>query len=203
MNRATFITTLAGSAFALPHLVAAETPDEKAIYDALDAIVDAQFTYDFARLSSSLHPFSLRLFRDSLSARFDQLLRYFPAESVVSISGLPDHPKDARLSDAEVFIAACNSAKERHPEFVGDPKLLPLTIHGTIFERQKTGYVLFSYSGSVRTERTDFDYVQPTVFNFRRARDQWLLYSCILVPRVIDDWWRDLSKLKEAEQKPK
>ena len=203
MNRATFLTTLAGGTLALPHLTAAETPDEKAIYDLLDAAVDAQFTYDFPRLAAMLHSASVRMFRNHLSARFDQLLRSYSLDQIVSISGLPNHPKDLNTSDAEIFVAACNSAKDRHPEFVGDPKFLPLKIHGTIFDNNRLAHVLFSYSGAIQTERTDFDYVAPSIFTMRRERDTWQVYSCILARRIIDDWWRDLAKPKDTEQKPK
>ena len=203
MNRATFITTLVGGAFALPKLSAAETPAEKAIYDLLDAAIDAQFTYDFPRLVTLLHPSPLRLFRNHLSARFDQLLRSYSLDQVIAVSGLANHPKDLKVSDADIFVAACSSAAERHPEFVGNPKLLPLKIHGTIFDNDRFAHVLFSYSNAVQTERTDFDYVQPTIFTVRREHDAWQVYSCILARRIIDDWWRDLAKPKEAEQQSK
>jgi hypothetical protein len=203
MNRATFLTTLAGGAFAMPHLTAAETPAEKAIYDLLDAAIDAQFTYDFPRLTTLLHPSAMRLFRNYLSARFDQLLRSYSLEQVVSVSGLPNHPKDLKTSDADIFVAACQSAKERHPEFVGNPKFLPLQIHGTIFDNERFAHVLFSYAGAIQTERTDFDYIQPTLFTVRREQDTWLVYSCILARRIIDDWWRDLAKPGDTEQATK
>ena len=202
MNRATFLTTLAGSALALPHLTAAETPAEKAIYDLLDAAVDAEFTYDCPRLAMMLHPASIGMFRNHLSARFDQLLRSYSLDQIASISGLPEHPKDLKMSDAEIFVAACNSARERHPEFVGNPKFLPLKIHGTVFDNDRFAHVVFSYSGAIQTERTDFDYVAPRVFTVRCERDTWQVYSCILARRIIDDWWRNLANPKGAEQPP-
>ena len=185
---------------ALPSVLAAETPAEKAIYDLLDAAIDAQFTYDFPRLVTMLHPASLRLFRNHLSARFDQLLRSYSLNQIVSVSGLAGHPKDSSMSDKDIVIAACNSAKERHPEFVGDPKLLPLRIHGTIFDNERVAHVLYSYSHLVQTERTDFDYVAPTLLTVKRERDTWEVYSCILARRVIDDWWRDLATTNGTQQ---
>ena len=197
MNRATFITALAGSAFALPKLTAAERPATQAIYDLLDAAIDAQFTCDFSKLATMLHPAMLEMFRDHLSARFDQLLRSYSLDQIASVSGLPNHPKDLNAADVSIFVAACNSARERHPDFVGDPKFLPLMIHGTVFDSDRFAHVLHSYSGAIQTERTDFDYVAPRVFTVRRERETWQIYSCILARRVIDDWWRDLAKPKD------
>jgi hypothetical protein len=204
MNRGTFITTLAGGAFALPQaLAAAETPDEKSIYDALDAVIDAQFSSEFQRLATLLHPSSMGLFRNVLSARFDQLLRYYTNESISAVSGLPNHPKDLKLSDEELFTVACNAVRDRHPEFVGSPKTLPLTVHGTIFERESLGYVLFSFAGNIHTERTDFDFIQPRVFTFDREGGPWLLRTCWLAQRVAENWWMDLSGQKRTEAEPK
>ena len=76
MTRATFIGTLVGGVVAFPSITSGETASEKVIYDLLDAAIDAQFTYDFPRLVTMLHSASLRLFRNQLSARFDQLLRF-------------------------------------------------------------------------------------------------------------------------------
>lgn len=56
VTRAGFITALAGGALSFRCLAGEETPDEKAVYDALDAAVDAQFTYDFRRITTLLHP---------------------------------------------------------------------------------------------------------------------------------------------------
>jgi hypothetical protein len=203
MNRATFLTTLAGGALALPHLTAEETAAEKAIYDLLDAVVDSQFTYDFERLVKLLHPDSTEQFRNHLSARFDQLLKSYSLDEIVSVSGLSNHPKDINASDAEIMVAACNSAKERHPKFVGDPKYLPLKIHGTVFDHESLAYVLYSYSGAIHTERTDYDFFAPRVFMARREGDAWLVHSCLLAGSVMDGWWRDLAKRRRAEQKPK
>lgn len=200
MNRPIIITTLAVCAFALPNLGRAEISKEKPVLDAFEQVFDAQLASDFPRLASLLHPASLRLFRNELSARFDQLLRYFPLEQVTAISGLPGHPKDISFQDREVFVAACNAEKERHPDFVGNRKSAPLKVYGTIFEDEETAFVLFSYSSSMRTERTQFDYVQPLVFRFHREGDQWLLSNSILGTRVMEDWWRDISQVKSSEQ---
>lgn len=203
MNRATVITALATCAFALPGSGHAESSREKPVLDAFQSVFDAQLASDFPRLASLLHPDSLRLFRTGLSARFDQLLRYFPVEKVAAISGLPGHPKDIPWQDREVFVAACNTEKERHPEFVGNPRSLPLLkVHGTIFEGETTAYVLFSFPNSIHTERTELDYVQPVVFAFRREGDQWLLFTSILGSRIMEDWWRDISQagLRELDR---
>lgn len=202
MNRATAIAALAAFTFALPDPGQAETTNERHVLDALESVFDAQLASDFPRLALLLHPDSLRLFRNGLSARFDQLLRNFPPEKVAAISGLPGHPKDISWQDREVFVAACMAEKERHPDFAENTKLLPLKVRGTIFEDEKTASVLFSYPNSVHTERTAFDYVQPTVFTFRREGDQWLLHSCILVDRIIEDWRRDISQVQTSEQQP-
>jgi hypothetical protein len=202
MNRATVITAIATCAFALPDLSSAETSQEKPVLDVLESVYTAQLTSDFSRLASLLDPGSMRLFRNLLSTECDQLLRYFPPEKVTAISGLPGHPKDISWQDGEVFVAACNAEKERHPDFVGKARSTPPKVYGTIFEGEKTAYVLFSHANSVHTERTDFDYVQPTVFRFRREGDQWLLSTCILADRIIEDWRRDISQVRSTEQQP-
>ena len=203
MNRATFITTLAGGAFSLRCLAREETPDEKAAYDVLDAAVDAQFTYDFPRLVALLHPASTKMFRNVQSARFDQLMKSFPSDAVLAVTGLPSHPKELKQTDAEFFVTVCEHAKELQPDFVGDPKYLPLALHGSIFEGDSTAYVVYSYSGTVHTTRTDFDYIQPSNLTFRRVQRQWLIYSSFLSRRVADFWWLQISKPKEAEQQLK
>jgi hypothetical protein len=200
MNRATFITTLASGAFSLQCLARDETRDERAIYDVLDAAVDAQFTSEFSRLAARLHPASTRMFRNIQSARFDQLTKIFPEDSVLTVSGLPSHPNDLRQNDAEFFVSVCEHARKIKPDFVGDPKYLPLSVHGIIFEGDSTAFVVFSYSGSVHTTRTDFDYVQPSTLVFRKASGEWLIYSAFLGRRIADLWWRELSKPKNADE---
>lgn len=200
MNRAAFLTTLAGGALALPNLDAAETPSEKAVYDLFDTAMDAQLNYDFPKLVTLLQPASLRMFRDHLSARFDHLLRSYSLEQIASVSGLPKHPEDLDASDADVLIAACNRAKERHPNFVGDPKYLPLKVHGAIFDDDRTAHILFSYSGKIQSERTDFDFLAPRVMTLRRDRDDWQVHSCVLARRIVDDWWRDLATPRKGNQ---
>jgi hypothetical protein len=203
MNRVTLRTVLAVAVLALPCTAArCQTAQEKLVYDALQAVLDAQLASDFRRLAPLLHGDALRLFRNRLSARFDEMLRSFPVGRIAAISGLPDHPKNLSCSDAEVFIAACNAEKARHPEFAGTRKLLPVKVCGVIFENDKTAYVLFSYAGAVHTERTDFDYEQPILYTFRREGDRWLLYSSVLGYRITADWWHDLLQPGNNGQKP-
>jgi hypothetical protein len=196
MNRATFLATLFGGSLALP-LRAAKSEAENAIYDLLDEAIDAQFCRDFPRLVKLLHPASLRLIRNQLSSRFDQLLRSYTLDQIAVVSGLNQHPKDLPSSDAEVFVAACETVGTRHPEFVGNEKYLPLNIHGTIFDHERFAHVLFTYSGAVHTERTDYDYRGPMVFSVRRERDAWQVYSAILARSITEHWWRDLAQPKK------
>jgi hypothetical protein len=199
MNRATFLTTLAGGAFAFPCLARQETTDERAIYDVLDAAVDAQFTYDFPRLVALLHPASVQMFRDIQSARCDQLMKLFPDDAVLKTMGISSHPKDLSLSDAEFFVAACGRAREIQTDFAGDPKYLPLVLHGSIFEGDSIAYVVYSYSGAVHTNRTDFDYVQPGNMTFRKVAGKWFIYSSFLSYRIANVWWYRLSQAKNSE----
>jgi hypothetical protein len=201
MNRATFLTTLVGGAFTPRCLAREETPDEKAIYDTLDAAVDAQFTYDFARLVTLLHPSSTKMFRNNLSARYDQLAQSFSSEAVAAVTGFPSPPGQLKQSDSDFFVSACAHAKTLDPNFVGDPKNLPLTIHGTIFEGDSMAYVVYSYSGNVHTTHTDFDYIQPSNMTFRKMQGQWFIYTSFLARRVTDFWWLRLSKPKQAAAK--
>ena len=75
-----------------------------------------------------------------------------------------------------------------------------MKIHGSVFEGDSAAYVVFSFSGSVHTERTDFDYVQPMVVTFRKVQEQWRIYSDTMGRRVADLWWDHISK-PEAEKK--
>ena len=45
MKRSTFLRTLAGSVLVVPQLAEAETPEEKEIYDLLDAAVGGRFAH--------------------------------------------------------------------------------------------------------------------------------------------------------------
>jgi hypothetical protein len=201
MNRATFLTTLAGGAFSLRCTAREETSDEKAIYDLLDAAVDAQFTRDFPRLVTLLHPASTRMFFNIQSARFDHLMKCYPSEDILAVMGLPSHPQELKQSDAEFFVSACERARELQPDFVGNPKYLPLKLHGSIFEGDSMAYVVFSFSGSVHTKRTDFNYVQPSNLTFRKEKEQWLIYSSFLAHQVADVWWRKLSEQEKIREK--
>ena len=185
-----------------PQLAAAETAEEKEIYDLLDAAVDAQFTHAFDSLAGMMHPRSLRLFRDRLSAGYDQLLRYFALDEIAFVSGLSKHPKDVGLTDAEVFMVACGRAAERDAEFVGDAKFLPLNVHGTVFKAKDEANVVYSYTGVIQTDRTHFEYLQPLLMTFRRERGKWMIFSCLLARRIVEDWWRDLSAFKVWDKQP-
>lgn len=198
MKRSTFLTSLVCGAFALPHLAAAETSDDNAIYDTLDAILKARFGSDFPTVLSFVHSRALGLFRDVLSARFDQFLHYYPMENLLRVSGFSAHPKSAKFTDADVFLTACNAAKERHPDFVGDPKRVNLSILGTVFESPRIAHVLFTCSRRVQTEHTDFEDVRPDVFSFRREGEDWLLYSNILSEEISSNWWRDLAEARDT-----
>lgn len=142
-----------------------------------------------------------RMFRNHLSACFDNLLKSFPRNAVLAATGLPSHPRDFSLADPEFFVFVCSHAKDLDPIFIGDPKYLPLKIHGSIFENDSAAYVIYSYSGNVRTARTDFDYIQPGNLTFRKAKGQWLVYSSFLSRRVSDFWWIQLAKPKETPQR--
>ncbi|RBP46247.1 hypothetical protein DES53_102634 [Roseimicrobium gellanilyticum] len=194
MNRTAFLKTLAGGAVALPTVALANPTAETAIYDLLDAVLGAQFSHDFQQLSSLMHPASLRMFRKHLSACYDRLLHDFSKEQIAAVSGLALHPKDLTAPDAEIFASACYHAIARHPDFVGDPQLLPLRIHGSIFDDDRFAHVLYSYKGSIHTERTDYQYVAPNLLSVKRDKDQWQVYSCILAGSVTQCWRRDLAK---------
>jgi hypothetical protein len=135
----------------LVQIASAESPpNDKAIHDVLEAGVTAQFDSDFPRLVSLVHGSTQYLFRDQLSARFDELLRVYSFEQISAVSGLPAHPKDLKLSDPEFFILVCEQARVRHPDFDGDPKYLPFDIRSTVFQGQKRIDVTLSYAAMFR-----------------------------------------------------
>jgi hypothetical protein len=171
----------------------AEPTDEKPIYDLLDAFVGAQLDSDFPRLVSLLLPSTQRLFRDQLSARFDELLRVYSVEQISAVSGLPAHPKDLKLSDPEFFVVACEQAKARHPDFVGDPKWLPCDIRDTVFHENGRVDVTLSYSGRVQTERTDYSFILPFVIALQREQSRWQVLSCPLAHVIAWNWSHDLA----------
>lgn len=182
-----------GLLLGLFQIASAESPDEKSIYDVLEARVAAQFDSDFPRLASLLHPSSQRLFRDQLSARFDELQRIYSFDQMNAVSGLPRHPKDLKLSDPEFFIFACEQARVRHPDFVGDRKYLPFDIRESTFHGDSRVDVTLSYSGHVHTERTDYSYTQPFVIVLQREKSQWQVLSCPLAHIIAYNWSRDLA----------
>jgi hypothetical protein len=191
MNRSLLIVFLE---FALiSQIPAAESPEGKAIHDVLEARVVAQLDSDFPKLASLLHPTAQRLFRDQLSARFDELLRTYSLSQVNSVSGLPQHPKDLKLSDPEFFVVACAQAKARHPDFVGDSKYLSFDIRGAVFHGDSRVDVELGYNGHVVTERTAYDYVLPFVIVLQREQAQWQVLSCPLAHIIAYNWSRDLA----------
>jgi hypothetical protein len=171
----------------------AEPSDEKPIYDLLDTFVGAQLDSDFPRLVSLLHPRTQRLFRDQLSARFDELLRVYSFEQISAVSGLPAHPKDLKLSDPEFFVVACEQARARHPEFVGNAKYLPFDIRDTVFHEDNHVDVTLSYSVHVQTERTDYSYILPFVIVLQREQSRWQVLSCPLAHVIAWNWSHDLA----------
>jgi hypothetical protein len=183
-----------GSLSGLFAIASAESPDEKAIYDVLEARVAAQLDSDFPRLVSLLHPSTQRLFRDQLSARFDELQRIYSFDQISAISGLPGHPKDLKLSDPEFFILACERARARHPDFVGDRKYLPFDIRESTFHGDSLVDVTLSYSRHVHTERTDYSYTMPFVIVLQREKSQWQVLSCPLAHVIAYNWSRDLAR---------
>jgi hypothetical protein len=65
--------------------------------------------------------------------------------------------------------------------------------------------LLKTTAGAVQTERTHFEYMQPLLMTFRREGGKWMIFSCLLARRIVEDWWLDLadyrawSKQRESE----
>lgn len=155
-----------------------ESTEGKAVHDVLDSGVTALFDSNFTGLVSLLHPRSQRLFRDQLSARFDQLLHAYSLEQISAASGLSQHPKDLKLSDPEFFVFACEQQKARHPDFVGDSNILPFDIRAVVYHGDNVVDVTLSSTHHVQTERTDFWYLRPFVVVLQRESSQWQILSC-------------------------
>ena len=85
MNSSTWLALLAAGSFSI-QVALAESPDEKAIHDVLDAEIDALFNAHFSQAASLLHPQTQHLFRDILSARFDELLRQYSLTQISLVS---------------------------------------------------------------------------------------------------------------------
>ena len=171
---------------------AAESADEKAIHETLDRFIGSYFDGDFSRLGSLLHATTRRLFRDELSAQWDQLQRVYTFEQISAVSGLAAHPKDLALSDAEFFLVACQQTKARHPEIIPDQSLLPFDIRSSAFHGNNVDVTL-SYGTHVITERTNYAFVLPLVVVFQRESTGWQVLSCPLSRAIADRWQRDLA----------
>ena len=180
---------------------ATETTDEEAILNILDAWIGTQLDSDFPRLVSLLHPTTQHLFRDELSASFDQLLLKHSIDQVRAVSGLPAHPKDLQMSDAQCFVLACEQEKLRHPEFVGDPKWLPFDIRETVFHGNDRVDVALSYATHVQTQRTDYSIALPFVVVFQREPSAWLMLSCPLSRAITWNWARDLGSVTSNRER--
>lgn len=180
-----------GSLSSLFQIASAESPDEKGIHDVLEARLAAQLDSDFPRLVSLLNPSTQRLFRDQLSARFDELQRIYSFDQISAISGLPGHPKDLKLSDPEFFIFACEQARARHPDL--DRKYLPFDIRESTFHGDSRVDVTLSYSEHVHTERTDYSSTFSFVIVLQREKSQWQVLSCPLAHVIAYNWSRDLA----------
>ena len=126
-------------AIAIPSFNAAtETTDEEVILKILDECVGTQLDSDFPRLVSLLHPTTQHLFREELSASFDQLLLKHSIDQVRAVSGLPAHPKDLQMSDAQFFVFACEQEKLRHPDY---SIALPFVV---VFQRERSAWLMLS-----------------------------------------------------------
>ena len=182
---------LACAFLTFPWTTRGETPDQKLLNLSLDSSIDALAASDFPRLVTLLHPVALRLFRNQLSAEFDELLLSQALNQLTVVSGLPQHPKDLGLSDAEFFVAACENSRLRHPDLV-DKGWFPLTEHGSIFDNDSLVLITLSYTRRAKTERTDYTFVKPLVISFRKENDNWYLWSAPLANRIAAFWRQDL-----------
>jgi hypothetical protein len=104
------------------------------------------------------------------------------------------------LSDPEFFIVACEQAKTRHPDFIGDPKHLPFDIRGSVFHGDTNVDVTLSYTEHVQTERTDYVLARPFVIVFQRERSKWQVLSCPFADAIAYNWSNDLARLGRSAQ---
>ena len=188
-----FVALVAVTAISISIQAANNSPDEKAIFSTLDGVVGAQLDSDFPRLVSLLHPSAQRLFRNDLSACFDSLLHNYSIDQIRTVSGLPAHPSDLRLSDPQFFVFACEQEKVRHPDFVGDKNWLPFDIRDSVFHGDDRIDVTLSYARHVQTERTDYGFTLPFVIVLQREKSDWRMLSCPLSRVIASNWSRDLA----------
>ena len=193
MVRLLWFALLAAGSFSIQSALA-ESADEKAIHEVIDTEIDAVFNADFPRVVSLLHPRTQHLFRDLLSAQFDELLRKYSLAQISLVSGLPAHPMDLAFSDPEFFVFACEQIRARHPESIPDSSLLrESTFHGNDLVD-----VTLSYSRHVRTERTDFWYSRGFVIVLGRQQSSWQVLSCPLAETIAFYWSHDLAGLSAS-----
>ena len=86
----------------------------------------------------------------------------------------------------------------RHPDFVGDPTILPLDIRESVFHGNDRVDVTLSYLRYVRTERTAFSYCWPFVIVLGREQSNPQVLSCLLAEVIAWNWRHDLAGLTQS-----
>jgi hypothetical protein len=194
VNRAALLAAAGAIAIIWLPVRTAHGSDDKPVLNAVNDFFDAERFGDFNRMVLLLHPQTQRLFRDILSARTDVLLRTYPQEQISAVSGLPAHPKDLSLSDAEFFAFTCYNTNLRHPDLFGyDAKHFPFTLEGTTFDTEQRAHVVVSFPTSVQTERTSYNSIQSYTIFLKHERSGWFIWSSPFARSIGDLWSRDLA----------
>ena len=116
MNSSTWLALLAAGSFSI-QVALAESPDEKAIHDVLDAEIDALSNAHFSRAVSLLHPQAQHLFRDILSAQFELMLRKYSLTQISLVSGLAAHPIGPAFVRSGIFRPCLRTNANAAPGF--------------------------------------------------------------------------------------
>lgn len=187
-------------ACASPLAEAEESPDQKAIQDAFNSVVNAQQSQDYPALAHIMHPRGLRIFRRYLHVAFEKLeSRYSPGD-LLAVTGLGKSPAQLELSDADFFIVACENAARIDAGFGRLDKHLPITYHGSVPDENDRAYIVYSYADSLASEETSLDFERARTMQMANLDGKWLVVGGALAPTVFQTWSVELQK-REKERK--
>lgn len=166
----------------------ANSDRESAVYSVFNAVIDARFDHEFDRLADLMHPASLQLWRKVMNVEYERLVEKFSITEVQSTIGLTTSPLDSELSDAALFRKLASRAFELDPNFVGPEEILPLKVHGVIFDDDDRAWLTFDFKSTHKSKRSTVTARNPRVHTFRRNDWAWRLHTTILTAEVSAVW---------------
>lgn len=117
-------------------------------------------------MAEYIHPATLKFYPARINVTFEQLAEHYPEERLLQTIGIEMPPNQSDLSDRDLFVTICNRAAELEPNFSGDERYLPVTLHGVVFSEDNQAFVVYEYSDKAESDRSTVRFKQPGLTTF-------------------------------------